>query len=170
MCYYIIIRGPLGVGKSTIARRLAKLLSAKYISMDLVLEKHGLDKVSHYEECIPVKNFIKANNIMLPEAKAKLNAGKIVVFDGCFYHRKQIQHILGSLSSLHYVFTLKAPLKVCIARDSKRKKSLGKGAAAAVHHLVSRFNYGVVIDTNKKNASQTIKEILAYLPERINRG
>lgn len=164
MSYYVIIRGPLGVGKSTIASRLAKLLCAKYVSMDSTLAKHGLDK-AHYQKGIPAQNFIKADKIILPEIKAKLGAGKIMVFDGCFYHKKQIQHIIKNLSAPHYIFTLKAPLKVCIARDSKRKKVLGKEAATAVHHLVSKFDYGIVIDTNKKSASQTIKEILSYLPE-----
>jgi shikimate kinase len=34
MEYFVIIRGPLGVGKTTIAKRLAKQLNAKYISID----------------------------------------------------------------------------------------------------------------------------------------
>jgi len=164
MCYYIIIRGPLGVGKSTIARSLAKLLRAKYVSMDLILRKHGLDK-AHYKKGIPADNFIKANKTILPEVKSKLKAGKIVIFDGCFYHKKQIEHIIKSLSVPHYIFTLKAPLKVCIARDRKRKKSYGKDAATAVHHLVSRFDHGIVINTNKKTSAQTTKKVLLYLPK-----
>jgi len=162
MCYYVIIRGPLGVGKSTIARSLAKFLRAKYVSIDLILRKHGLDK-AHYEG-IPAQNFIKANKIILPEVKAKLKSDRIVIFDGCFYHKKQIQHIIKALSAPHYIFTLKAPLKVCIARDSKRKTSYGKDAATAVHNLVSRFDYGTVINTNKKTIAQTIKRVLSYLP------
>jgi len=164
MCYYVIIRGPLGVGKSTIACRLAKILRAKHVSIDAVLAKHGLDKVDHYAKCIPIRNFIKASNIIFPEIKAKLKAGKIVIFDGCFYHKRQIQHIVKNLSSPHYIFTLKASLKVCIARDSRRKKSHGKDATVAVHHLVSRFDRGIVIYTNKKTVAQTVKKVLSYLP------
>ena len=38
----IVIRGPLGVGKTTVARALAEQLSALYISIDQVLEDHDL--------------------------------------------------------------------------------------------------------------------------------
>jgi predicted kinase len=116
MAFFIIIRGPLGVGKSTIAERLSKVLNAEYVSIDLVLEKHGLDKVGRDAECIPVANFIKADEILLPRIKQKLKSGKNVVFDACFYHREHIEHLISSLPYTHYVFTLKAPLPVCIER------------------------------------------------------
>ena len=72
MNYYIIIRGPLGSGKSTICEKLAQILDAKYIGMDEVLEKHGLDKMPPDAPCISAENFIKANEIVLPEVKELL--------------------------------------------------------------------------------------------------
>lgn len=165
MVYYVIIRGPLGVGKSTIAERMAKILDAEYVAVDKVLEKHGLDKVDAKAECIPAKNFIKANKILLPKIKDKLKKGKIVIFDACFYHKEHIEHLTQNLPYQYYAFTLKAPVEVCVERDSKRKKTYEKDAAAAVHYLVSRFDYGIVIDTNKKTAEQTVKEIFSYLPK-----
>jgi len=71
MSYYIIIRGALGIGKSTIARKLSRILNAGYISIDKVLEENGLDKVEPDAECIPAKNFILADEIILPEVKGK---------------------------------------------------------------------------------------------------
>ena len=44
MSYFIIIRGPLGIGKSTIAKALAEILKAEYIAIDKVLEENGLDR------------------------------------------------------------------------------------------------------------------------------
>lgn len=164
MSYFIIIRGPLGIGKSTIAQKLANFLDAEYVPIDLVLEKHRLDKVSPKAECIPAENFIKANKIVLPKVKEKLKKGKIVIFDACFYHKEPIEHLIQNLSYPHYVFTLKAPLEVCIERDSKRDKTHGELAARAVHKLVSRFDYGIIIDVNKNNIDQTVKEILSHLP------
>ncbi len=167
MSYYIIIRGPLGVGKSTIAKKLAKALCAEYVSVDLVLEKSGLDKVGPNAECIPAENFIKATKFVMPKVKEKLKKGKIVIFDACFYHKSQIQDLLKELKDYKpYIFTLKAPLMVCIERDSKRKKKLGKDAAEAVYKLVSKFDRGTLVDTNKKIIDQTIKEILSYLPRK----
>ena len=164
MSYFIIIRGPLGIGKSTIAQKLTNFLDAEYMPIDLVLEKQGLDKVDPKAECIPAENFIKANEIVLSKVKEKLKRGKIVIFDACFYHKEPIEHFIQNLSYPHYVFTLKAPLEVCIERDSKRDKTHGELAARAVHKLVSRFDYGVIIDTNRKTEKGIIKEILSHLP------
>ena len=46
MSYFIIIRGPAGIGKTTLAREIAKLLNGYLISFDDVLAKYGLDFVS----------------------------------------------------------------------------------------------------------------------------
>ena len=165
MGYYIIMRGPLGIGKSTIAQRLAEILHAEYVPIDLVLEKYSLDKVDKDAECIPAENFINADQIILPKIKEKMKEGKIVIFDACFYHKEHIEHIIENLPFPHYVFTLKAPLEVCVKRDNERKKTHGKDAAAAVHHLVSKFDYGIVIDISEKNISQAVKEILSHLPK-----
>jgi len=158
---YIIIRGPLGIGKSTIAKELAKKLKAKYISIDEVLKKHDLDVIDKKEGCILAKNFIKGNNIILAKIKEKLKE-KVVILDGCFYHKEQIEHLKKNLKPI-FIFTLKAPLKVCIERDTNRKKSYGKDAAKAVFDLVSRFDYGYIIDTENKDIDETVKEIVSYL-------
>ncbi len=62
-----------------------------------------------------------------------------------------------------YIFTLKAPLKVCISRDNKRMKAHGKKAAQAVYKLVSRFEYGISINATKP-IDNCVKEILSHLP------
>jgi len=157
--YYIVIRGPLGVGKSTIAKALAKILKAKYISIDKVLEENGLDKEDNN---FTPEDFIKADNIVLPKSKKAIEDGSIVIFDGCFYFKEQIEHLEKNLPR-GYVFNLKAPLQTCITRDSKRKRVYGKGAAKAVHELVSKFDNGINIKTSNKTISQVVKEILTVL-------
>ncbi|MFH0884344.1 MAG: AAA family ATPase [Candidatus Micrarchaeota archaeon] len=163
MAFFIVIRGPLGVGKSTIAEGLSKILNAEYVPIDLVLEKHGLDKVDKDAECIPLANFISADEMILPRIKEKLKSSKNVIFDGCFYHKEHIEHLINSLPYTHYVFTLKAPLSVCIERDRERKKNHGKDAAVAVYSLVSRFDYGIIIETDGKSIDRSLKEILSHL-------
>ena len=166
MSYYIIIRGPLGVGKSTIARKLAEILKAEYISIDGLLHKYGLDKVSEGEECIPENNYIRANELILPRVIRKLIRGEIVIFDGCFYHKGQIDHLVRNLPKPHYTFNLKATLRTCIERDSRRGKAFGADAAAAVYYLVSRFDYGIDIHTDDKTVGQVVEVILTHLPAR----
>jgi tRNA uridine 5-carbamoylmethylation protein Kti12 len=163
MSYYIIIRGPLGSGKSTIANKLAEILDADNFNMDEVLEKNGLDKVPPDAPCIPPQNFIKANEIILPDAKETIESGKIVIFDACFYHKKVIDHLINNLSFPHFVFTLKLPLELCIKRDGERIKSYGKDAATAVYSLVTQFDYGNNIDASG-TMEDTLRDILSYLP------
>ncbi|MBI2661984.1 AAA family ATPase [Candidatus Woesearchaeota archaeon] len=166
MSYFIIIRGPLGIGKSSVAKELSEILNAEYISIDSIIEELGLDKVPETEECIPAKNFIKAEEYVLLKVKKRLDDGKIIVFDGNFYHKEQIEHLLNNLWDYeHYIFTLKASLKVCIERDKQRTKLYGILAATAVHNLVSRFDYGIIINTENKNLLQVVEEILSYLPK-----
>lgn len=163
MSYYVIIRGPLGSGKSTISENLSNILDAKYIGMDEILEKYKLDKMPPDAPCIPAENFIKANEIVLPEVKELLTEGKIVIFDACFYHKEVIENLIQNLKFDHYIFTLKAPLELCIKRDSERSKTHGEGAAWAVHSLVSKFDYGTNIDVTG-NLEDTIKDICTHLP------
>ncbi|MEK6962962.1 MAG: AAA family ATPase [Nanoarchaeota archaeon] len=163
--YFIILRGPLGCGKSTIAKKLVDVLDAEYVDMDKVLQEQGLDKIDPEVGCIPASNFIKANRIILSSVKDKLQSGKIVVFDACFYYKATIDDLVQQLPYSQYGFTLRAPLKVCIERDSKRKRSYGEGAATAVHSLVSRFDYGTVIDVTRP-LNETMKDILGCLPTK----
>ena len=161
MSYYIIIRGPLGCGKSTIAKRITKKLNAKYIPIDRILDKHDLtkDRESGY---ISQKSFIKANEIVAPEARKILEDGIPVVFDGNFYWKSQIDDLIKRLNFRHYVFTLKAPLQVCIKRDLQRRETHGKDAAQAVYKKSTELDYGIDIDVTKP-LNECIKEIISYI-------
>lgn len=163
MSYYIIIRGPLGCGKSTIAKRIAKKLKAKYIPIDRILDKYKLtnDKEKGY---ISQRSFIKANEIVAPEVKLILDKDKLVVFDGNFYWKSQIEDLISRLKFKHYVFTLNAPLEICIERDSKREKIHGSDATKAVYKKSTEFDYGIKINITKP-IDDCIKEILFYLPK-----
>jgi len=165
MAYFIIIRGPLGCGKSTIAKKLTKILNAEYISMDKILKENNLDVVDPVINCIPEKNFIRANEIILPKANKHLSRGRIVIFDGCFYHKKSVEHLIRNLPYQNYVFTLKAPVEVCIERNNKRKNKLGEKAARDVHKLASDFDYGIII-VSTKPLKIIIEEILSHLPKK----
>ena len=154
----------MGIGKSSIARRLSRVLKAHHIELDLVLEKNGLDGIDKKIGCIPLSNFLKADDIILPKMENYLKDGENVVLEACFYYKGHIEHIIENLPYTNYVFTLKAPIETCIERDKRRNKTHGKKAAENVYVLVSRFDYGQNIDVSKKSASQTVKEIISFLP------
>ena len=156
--HYIIIRGPLGIGKSTIAKELSRKLKAEYIAYDRIVDKHKLDK--HLEEgYISQKSFLKTNKIAIKKAKLVINK-KPVIFDGNFYWKSTIDDLVNKLKYPHYIFTLKAPVKVCIERDSKRKKTYGRDATKVVHKKSTSFNYGIPINTNNKTKKEVIEKIL----------
>jgi len=160
MSYYILIRGPLGIGKSTISQELAKRLNAEYISMDSILEEHGLART---DSDYTADDFLKANEIIIPHVKKLLAKGKIVIFDGNFYFKEQIDHLIKNVNAVHFVFTLKATLETCIERDKNRKQECGEEAAKAVYGLVSKFDYGTVIDTEGKSKEEIVKNMLSYV-------
>jgi tRNA uridine 5-carbamoylmethylation protein Kti12 len=169
MSYFIIIRGPLAVGKTTVSKELARILDGEYISFDKLMEEHELDRGDEDEGCIPARNFVKANEIIIPKIEKLLENGKIVILDSCFYHKKSLVHLYENLPHRHYAFTLKAPVEVCIQRDRGREWVYGEGAARAVHEMVSGFDEGIVIDTDGKTLAQTVEEITSHLPPLSHR-
>jgi len=162
MSFYLIIRGPLGSGKSTISKKLAEELGTKYFAVDDVLEQHQLtgDKEEGY---ISQKSFKKVNEIIEPEARQVLEAGGVVIFDGNFYWQSAIEDLIAHLPYSHEVFTLHLPLEVCIERDSKRTPPHGEGAATVVYNKTMSFEYGVPIDATK-SIEASIVEIKRKLP------
>lgn len=163
MGYYIIIRGPLGSGKSTVSKRLSTSLKAKRISIDKILDQHHLEKWEN--GYISQGSFLKANEIAVVNATNFLEKGRVVIFDGNFYYKSQIKDLLKRLRNYKsYVFTLKVPLEVCIERDSKREKPLGAKAATEVYNKSTEFDYGIGVDATESLATIT-KRILSHLEQ-----
>ena len=72
--------------------------------------------------------------------------------------------LISRLNFQHYVFTLKAPLEVCIKRDVEREKTYGEDATKVVFKKSTEFNYGIVININRP-LKVCLKEIISYLPK-----
>ena len=155
MSYYVIIRGPLGVGKTTISTALAKSIDAVVVSIDQIADK-AWDGGS-------VRLYVSANAIAAEGARSALARGTPVIFDGCFYWKTQIADLERRLPFAHEVFTLKAPLSVCTQRDGGRKVVFGAEAAEQVYRKVTRLEYGVVIDATR-DIPTIVKEIRSHLP------
>jgi predicted kinase len=127
--------------------------------VDRYLDKYKL--TNDWEEgYISQKSFLKVNDIVSKQVKPLLKKGKIIVFDGNFYWKSILEDLISRLNYKHHIFTLKASLKTCIKRDSKRMKTHGKDATKAVYKKSTSFTYGTIIDTEGKTPEQTVKEIL----------
>ncbi|MGC2035421.1 MAG: AAA family ATPase [Thermoplasmata archaeon] len=144
MVFFVVIRGPLGVGKSSVAERLAKEINGAPISIDQILEDHNLWEAGHLSE------FLKANEFAIGLARGPLSRGTPVIFDGNFYWKTQLNDLIGGLLPYRaHVFTLIAPLSVCVERDSQRARPYGPEAARQVYSKSTRFEWGVRIDADR---------------------
>lgn len=162
MAYFIILRGPAAVGKTTVAKALAKSIGAKHIAFDRVMAKHKLDTIEG--RGISAGNFLKANRLIVPAALRELKSGRRVVFDGCFYRKRQLDNLVRSLQPYkHFVFTLNAPLEECIKRNSNRKKPLRKKDIEQVYALTKKVVVGIKIDTTGKLTRELVEEIKSRL-------
>ncbi len=156
----IIIRGPAAVGKSTIAKFVAKRIKAHHISFDDILSEHKLDIIEG--DGISGENFIRGNEIALDLIKQL--KPKAIVLDGCFYRDEQMKHVLKNFIGRHFIFTLKAKVEDCIKRNKERGSAMSEEAIYDVFKLVSKKDYGIIINTSGKTINQVTQEILSHLP------
>jgi len=151
---YIIIKGPSGIGKSTISKELAKNLNAKLYHFDRIMT--GLN--FKFKKEMPKESYIEAIDIMLPKFKIILKKQPII-FDGTFYHKEAIEHLLNSIPN-GQVFTLKASLKTCLERNKTKGIVLKEETIKEIYQ--KNFDYGIII-----NAEQELNIILKEIMKAI---
>jgi predicted kinase len=156
--YFLILRGPLGVGKTTISVPLARALGARAVSIDELLDE--LPSITWEAGYISPRTFGEANRLAAERAEPLLRSGTRVIFDGNFYWKSQIEDLVERLPYPHDVFTLLAPLAVCLERDRTRAKPLGRKATQDVYRKSTEFSYGIRIDADRPLRA-IVDEILA---------
>lgn len=160
---FIVIRGAIGVGKTTIAKELETRLNGKYISIDEILDEH---KLEDWEGGFISKgSFLKANEIAAGEAIKFLRGGHKVIFDGNFYWKEAILDLERRLIGYKgIVLTLIAPSEICIERESRRETNFGEEDTRKVYEKSNEFHYGTEIDA--RNAPDRItNDILNIITE-----
>lgn len=164
MTYFVVIRGPAGVGKTTVSKRLAKQLNMKYISLDEVLHNET-NLEQRNTKSVPKENWKEVNEIIIPRANEILKKGKNVIFDGNFYHKDYLLDLVKNIKTKGYVFTLKACVETCMKREKKRdnKYKIGKKEIEIVHEMASQFSHGIDIETDGKSVDEVINEIKKHL-------
>jgi predicted kinase len=160
MSFYIILRGPAGAGKTTVAERLVKIYGGYHINIDKVKKSLGL---KHSEE-----EKLKANEVVINKALNYLKQDKVVIMDEVLYYEKQLKQ-LEQLPFQCYVFSLISPLEECLERNRERRVTKGRKMSdddvVLVHNLVSKMEKGIEINTYNRSVDETIEEILSHLPK-----
>ena len=164
MTYYVIIRGPLGVGKTTISKKLIKKINGEYISIDKVVKENEFIGKEREDGYFTQNCYLKANKIIIPKIKDLIKKGVPVVLDGNFYWKSQIDYLIEKLDIEHYIFTLMAPLEVCIDRDSKREKTHGRETSTAIYNKLKELDYGIPIGIDR-DINEAVEKILSHLPK-----
>jgi predicted kinase len=161
MPYFLIVRGPLGVGKSTVTARLATRIGGTPISIDRILEEHELEEWE--DGFLSPRSFVRANEHAAELGRPVLAAGRQVLFEGNFYFDAQLDDLVGRLRFRHYIFRLDAPLAVCIERDAHRRPPHGAQAAREVYAKSATVERGIGIDATLP-LEDVVSEIVSHLP------
>ena len=165
--YAVLIRGPLGVGKTTVARTVAAALGAGYVSIDRILDEPGVEQWT--DDRIPPESFLEVNRRALERSAGARARGRAFVFDGNFYYQVQIDDLVQRLGVPSAIVTLCAPLAVCVARDAGRATSLGAGAARDVFAMVAGVDAGVPVDATG-SVADTVAAVLRAIRDRVPAG
>ncbi|HBR80207.1 TPA: hypothetical protein DEA21_00945 [Candidatus Uhrbacteria bacterium] len=152
----IVIRGPLGVGKTTVAKLLAKKLDAEYLSVDKIIDDHNLV----VSEGILVENFLKANQIIIDLIDEQ---EKTFIIDGCFYYSEQIEYLKQRFGESLRIFSLVSDVETCFDRDAKREVFYGEASTRFVHEITSKVKAGVEIDNSGLTVEETVGRILGKI-------
>jgi predicted kinase len=146
----------LGVGKSAVSKRLAEKIGARYVSIDRILDERNIWYSGRLSE------FLRTNEIAATEARRWLSKGTPVVFDGNFYWKTQITDLTHRLQFPHHIFTLEAPLAVCVERDGRRRPPHGPEAAEQVYAKTHRFRAGIGVDATR-SVAQVVSDLVARI-------
>jgi len=158
--FYVVVRGPLGAGKTAVSRGIASAVRGTHVLIDTILDDYRLEEWD--EVYISERSFLRANEIAVRQSADLLRGGTPVVFDGNFYYRSVVEDLLFRLDFPHLVVTLKAPLATCVARDAQRLPSLGAEAAREVYAISTSFDYGTLIDATRP-LDEVVLSVLAEL-------
>jgi predicted kinase len=161
VAYFVIVRGPLGVGKTTVAVRLAQRVGVEHISIDQILEEHDLEEWE--DGFVSLRSFVRANEYASELGRAVLASGRPAIFDGNFYHEGQVDDLVGRLRFRHSIFSLQAPLAVCVERDGLRRPPHGAEATKDVYAKTASFERGIGIDATLP-VETIVNELVSHLP------
>jgi len=157
----VLIRGPLGIGKTTVARAAAAALDAAYVSVDAILEAHDLEVWE--DGYISLGSFLRANDVAVGEVNASLAAGRSVVVDGNFYWPEAIADLARRVAAPVWVVSLAGPVELCLERDAGRARPFGPESVHAVYAKSTAFPAGRAVDARRPvdELVETVRGLLA---------
>lgn len=165
MVDYLLIRGPVGVGKTTTVRALQKRLKeaghkAYCLSFEHFRAQHNL-LIPTYE------NKKRGLELLIPELQQRINDGYLVVFEGVFYEKEFLDYIRDNLGVNYLQINLFAEKSTCLARDAQRNKSRGVTNVEETWEFLKRENNKdnkeITLSTENLSVDEVVNKILKLL-------
>ncbi|OGN27933.1 MAG: hypothetical protein A3A33_04190 [Candidatus Yanofskybacteria bacterium RIFCSPLOWO2_01_FULL_49_25] len=156
----IILRGPIGVGKSTIAEELKEELSDGWVHLDIDKLKHVISKDSS-----KLRTTI-AHNVALYFLEQLIKNRFNVIVEEIFKEKiyRDAQDLLGRYNYKILKVFLTTPVDVSIERDKNRKnKTRGEKVVTDFHNQIKPLGEDLTIDTSKHSLEEAAELILKAL-------
>lgn len=161
--YVVILRGPSGVGKSTISSIIQQKLGASWAVIDV-------DKFKHY---MPLKEDKSnraerteiAHNVGNYFAKSMYDKGYSVILEEMYRerHNDQLVQLLETNGMRYIKLFLSAPLDALIQRSKEREKSVPEEETRRFYDETQPLPDDFVIDTSVYSSEQAADMIITKI-------
>lgn len=165
MIDYMIIRGPIGAGKTSVAERLSNVIAADhhtfFVEFDLFRRKLGIGDPIY-------KNRNRGTVLLAKRMNELMEDGFLPVVEGVFYE-SNISYLINNVRGSGFLLKLMAPLDVCIERDKERIYSRGIERVVPVWNILQDPMVGeLVIDTNDRAIDEVVADIYAHFRSQVS--
>ena len=155
----ILLRGPAGVGKSTIGKQLQEQLSGNWANLDIDLFKHMISKDSSAFRSDTAHDVALYFIEKLLQSSVNIIAEEI--FKEPFY--KQTLELFEKYDYQILTVFLTAPVDTVVQRDAGRAKNKGEDIIKGLHSEIVSLNEKLVIDTSQNTIQEIADQIKAEL-------
>jgi predicted kinase len=152
----VILRGPAGVGKSTIGQALRNQLADNWAYLDIDMLKHIIaadssefrSQTAHDMANYFIEKLLQHNTKIIIEE----------IFKADYY--KKVISLLEKYNYETLTVFLTAPTKTLIQRDAARFKHKGEQTIKDLSQTIRPLKENLTLDTSKQSVNDLVKRIL----------
>ena len=166
----IILIGPMGAGKTTIGRQLAKQLNMRFVDSDKEIENHTGASISLIFEIEGESKFRERETKMLRELSSEDNV--VLATGGGAILAEENRRILRRNGTVVYLHA-SVDTQLERTRNSKKRPLLNTDDPRArleelmkVREPLYRQEADVIVNADRRSSARVAKEIIDQLPNR----